>query len=195
MADRQLIGDALEWFFEKTSHVQHLSEGCLYRWAVHPHKGRSMVFSDGTMVRRGDPVIELHLDNQQTRRIYEEAGGSDRAFALAYLHAGRSGMHEAAELVDRDLPQVVAVFANTPRRFAGIAERFGYETRELDSSLRSRAIGRIQAGALRRFDPEGFAKIAAGSPELVPVEIWMSRATLLRRHLSPGGLGNGGAVR
>lgn len=178
------VGRALEWLFERVAHVHYLSEGSLYRYAVHPHKGGAVTFEGGAAVRRGDAVLELHLDNEITRRIAQESGGTGRRFAAAFLRAGRAGLAEVARLVDTELPEVRAVFANTPRRFVRIAQGLGYEIRELDSALSARVIGRMQRGVLKRFDPDAHARIPSGSPELIPVEAWMSRELLLERYLT-----------
>lgn len=184
MACDHPLGRALEWAFEKLGHVEHLSEGALFRYALHSYGGRqARTLADGTVVSPADTVMELHLDNDRVREVYEGAGGGRRA-ALALVHAIRAGMSEVADLLSADgapAATASAVFAKTPRRLAEVASRLGFEVRELEPTWRNRVIARIQRGVLKRYDPDGLRRLGADSPELFPVEIWMSRDAALAR--------------
>lgn len=176
------VGRVLEWLFARLAGVRPVSDGAIFRYAVHAHRGTRTVLADGTVVEHGDMVLELHLDNARVREIANGAGNERRA-ALELLHASRRGMEEVAALARLEAnAEVKALFANTPRRFTDITSRLGFEQRALAPTMRTRAIARLQRGALRRYDEAGMARVGAASPDLVPVELWMSRAVLAERH-------------
>ena len=183
MPNDRAIDRFLEWAFEKLERIEHLYPGSLYRYQARVHRGPERRLSDGTVVRRKDHVVELHLDNDRVRELMEETGGG-RRFAARFLHAGKEGLSEVARrAAEGSIAEFVAITANTPGRFAPVARSLGYDLVELPRSLRYLTIAHIQRGVLKRYDPDSYARIPADSPELFPVEVWMSTEALLARYL------------
>lgn len=183
MPNDRAIDRFLDWLFERLERIEHLYPGSVYRYQPRAHRGAEVRLSDGRVVRPKDPVVELHLDNDRVRELMEETGGG-RRFAARFLHAGKEGLSEVARrAAEGSIADFVAITANTPGRFAAVARSLGYDLVELPPTLRYRMIARIQRGVLKRYDPESYARIPADSPELFPVEVWMSREALLARYL------------
>ena len=76
----------------------------------------------------------------------------------------------------------MAVFANTPARFAGIAKAQGFEVRELPRTFSNKVIARMQSNVLKRYDEEGYERLQDDPDKLFPVQVWMSRTALLERY-------------
>jgi hypothetical protein len=183
MPNDRAIDRFLEWLFERVEGVQHLYPGSLYRYQPRVHRGPEVTLSEGLVVRTKDPVVELHLDNDRVRELMEETGGG-RRFAARFLHAGKEGLSEVARrAAEGSIADFVAITANTPGRFAPVARSLGYDLVELPRTRKYRTIAWIQRGVLKRYDPDSYARIPADSPELFPVEVWMSKEALLARYL------------
>jgi hypothetical protein len=182
--EKNIAGRLVEWLFVRLGDVRHISDDSVFRYSTLVHRGAPVELADGQAILPGQTLVELHLDNDRMAELREESGGG-RRFAVAVVHGVRRSMSQVASLVE-DMPDVAGLFANTPRRLAPVAVGEGFEMRERPEGLSTRVIGRLQRGALRDYDPQTYERLPAGSRELVPVEIWMSRASLLARHLDRG---------
>lgn len=183
MPNDRAIDRFVEWAFERLERIEHLYPGSVYRYQARVHRGPEVRLSDGVVVHPKDPVVEIHLDNDRVRGLMEETGGG-RRFAARFLHAGKEGLSEVARrAAEGSIADFVAITANTPGRFAPVARSLGYDLVELPRTFKYRTIARIQRGVLKRYDPDSYARIPADSPELFPMEVWMSRDALLGRYL------------
>lgn len=150
--------------------------------ACHRHRGAAVVLPDGTTVRRGDRVAEIHFWNRRiARRVLPDAVRGTWAFAADFRHDLRA----LARALDEGAlgPPVVAVFGVSPLALAG--RRFGFAVRPLPAGPRRRLLGAWQ-GFLRRT----FAPRAAARPHPAPAtEVWISVAELQRRYGATAGQG------
>jgi hypothetical protein len=143
------------------------------------YAGRPITLPDGTRIERGALVAELHFNNQLVSAAAQEAG----PFELTRMIADDMG--------------ALARWATEPggamaRAVIGVtllgraAPRLGFTPRERPVTLHARLERFFMQGLLAIYNPQGVSRLAVGATYAgYPVEIWMSRAALLRRY-SPG---------
>ncbi len=180
--------DAYEWAFEKVFRLQRVSASpqCVLRIGPRTHRGPQERLEDGTVVRPGERIAELHLDNRAIRRL-RQPGDTDHRHARAF---GRAMIHSLREL---------AVLAQTHPRYSQVPAFFGtslfydraailgFETREIEWRGWRRALGWYLRGLLGRMHPGGKGRLRAAPRRRQVGIVWMSRARLLERYGSASG--------
>jgi hypothetical protein len=153
--------------------------------ACHRHHGAAVRLPDGTTVRRGDRVAEIHFWNRRIARRTLPGGVRGTWQFVADFRHDLGALARA--LQDGVLgPPVVAVCGVSPLALA--APRFGFTVRPLRPGLRRRLLTAWQ-GLLRRT----FAPRAAAPPHRVETtELWLSMADLLRLYADPSPKRDGG---
>lgn len=152
---------------------------------------RSVVLSDGTPVRHGDPLIELHWTNERLPRIPEH--GPDLGWATAMRRGIETSLRALARYLvshERDCG-AAAIHASMvfgTRLGSGQvdrwARRIGFELIErepaatLGTHLRGIGDGLLLLGLTWAFNPGGLKHKPFFRDRY---EIWISRATLLDR--------------
>jgi len=151
----------------------------------------SVVLSDGTSVRPGDPILNLHLWNEQILPIPHD--GATVAWARQLHRAIDTSLRDLAEWLTQrpDLDDIIALRADMRlgtteqiRQLARIAARYGFEAaanRNIET-----------AGAIRRLGESFFLflLILATNPEALRSDIfwrdhalvYLSRGALERRY-------------
>ena len=121
--------------YEFTAH-----RDCLFR-AERCLAEETLLLADGARVRRGDPLLRIHLWNEQVPVMRQD--GPTIAWARRASRAVETSLRELARYVSqcRDLDEVVAVCADmrlaTPKQSAQLARivsRYGFEA-EKDSRV------------------------------------------------------------
>jgi len=145
--------------------------------ACHRHHGAPVQLPDGTAVRRGEMVAEIHFWNRRlAAREHGAAGGITWRFARDF----RADLGALARALEGGQLHgaVVAVYGASP--LAPAAARFGFFIRPLPPGLRRSLLTAWQQGVRRAFRPRALPPdVGAASAEL-----WMSRAELRRRYVS-----------
>ena len=72
----------LLWEAIWTPHLRPLRDGGLIRYSLGRHHGPQVDLQDGATVRRGDRLVELHLDNRTLLRL--ATGGFDPKYFLYF---------------------------------------------------------------------------------------------------------------
>jgi MFS family permease len=146
------------------------------------YHGRPITLPDGTPVRRGDRIVELHLLNATVPQVASSAS----AFALVREMAADLG----ALATWSHMPD----FPGDARALYGLtllgraAGRLGFTVRERPRTLMARLDRLFMTGLLALYSPEGLARLRRGTTYgSFPMEVWMSRAELVRRYGAPGG--------
>ncbi|HCW52121.1 MAG TPA: hypothetical protein DGR79_08715 [Clostridiales bacterium] len=169
---------------------------CILRLSV-GRCGRDLVLSDGTTVRRGEPVGDLHLWNERVPSM--PPGGPDLAWGLAFGRRMRRSLALLARAVEDDpkLRRLKAFRAAgsvmgsaLPRAVAALAARLGFDVVEPEGPRgpwprfvefweNAYALALVWA-----FNPPSFeAKALMG---LRRVQLWISRDRLIDTHAGPG---------
>lgn len=144
------------------------------------YRGRPITLPDGTQVAQGDWVINLHFDNHRLSAAARTASlwrlarmiGEDMG-ALARWVATPGEMAQARALVGVTL-------------MGRAAPRLGFTVRERPITLHAQFERFFMQGLMAIYNPEGVRRLERGTTYAgYPVEVWMSRAKLLRRYGSP----------
>ena len=144
------------------------------RWS-----GPAVELAGGTVVRHGDWVGEIHLNNPRFARVWEESGGSPAA-AVARLSAEirRALRSLAGEVQAGRLPVAPVAFFGKTLIDRGLA-RMGFEVRELPNTPGHRWLARYARWLLSVYHPAGLAH-AAGKHGLRCA--WLTVDELVRRY-------------
>lgn len=140
-----------------------------------PYRGESMELPDGTEIRSGMVVGELHCNNQALLDLGRERGNPYRA--------AREDLRCLARWISRpgfDI-NVQAFFGVT--LIARAAARLGFSVRARPPTLRRRLDRMFMTGLLVLYTPDGLSRVERGSTvRSYPREVWLSRRELLRRY-------------
>jgi hypothetical protein len=144
------------------------------------YRGPSVRLRDGTVVERGDEVLELHLNNARLSRL---AATRPRGHWDA-LHAAKT---DAADLMSRlaagEFPGVKALHGVT---LFGLAARWaGFEVRETAPGLGQRLQHLFLRGLARIYEPGPAPQRRPTNPGPAPCEVWWAPATN-RPAVAPG---------
>lgn len=103
---------------------------CILRLAL-SRNHRERMLSDGTVVRAGDLVVELHFWNEHIPRMGRE--GPDLAWGLTFYRRLRHSLQELARYVEQTpaLQNVVAFYGETSIAFDIHGQRYGEVLRRL----------------------------------------------------------------
>lgn len=151
--------------------------GPILRIRTTRYRGAPFVLADGTAIRRGDLIGEIHLNNERVAALHD--GG--RRVGLAVRRAFHASLVALAERTQNN-PRCRAVQAFTAATiFYSGTNRLGFEVRSSPRRLLSRIIGAFQRRLLAHFHPLGRRR--PGRRRLAEArQIWISRDALLRRY-------------
>jgi hypothetical protein len=140
------------------------------------YHGEPVVLPDGTPIRPGDRVIEIHTNNL----LVLDAVRSSRWRILPAMAGDLRAL--AAWVTQPDFaPDVQAIYAVTV--LGRGAAWLGFHLRDRPPGPRARLDRLFMAGLLAIYTSEGFERLSHGKTfGPYPQEIWMSRAELLRRY-------------
>ena len=154
--------------------VRPVRSGAVLQFGISPYRGQTTRLSDGTLVRRGDRILHLHLDNMVVAGRGE--GGSYNPWQLIDL-AGRD-LDVLAELVaSGGLGDVRAIRGVTV--LARAAARLGFEVRPLPRNLRWTLVRDLSALVIATYHRAGAKELDRGLAW--PGEVWLSSRALQRR--------------
>jgi hypothetical protein len=139
-------------------------------------RGRPIELPDGTHVRRGDRIIEVHLNNRTITRV-----ASVGPFGLLRMMA--EDLRALAAWVEEPIApaDIRALYAVTLLSRAG--PRLGFTLRERPVNLHNWLERFFMQGLLVLYNLQGVQRLLQGSTYGgYPQEIWMSRGELTRRY-------------
>jgi hypothetical protein len=168
--------DWLEDWFERRYAIRPVGGGgYIIRLGLVRHRGTALVFQDGTVVRRGDLVGEIHVDNRRAAALHEgrNAGLRYRREVFRALPA------LAQDLRTRPEYQPIKVVGG-PSLFWEEATLAGFEHRPLPAFSRW-WLAWWERFVLARHHPKGRARLAEGNRTELR-QIWMTRRALLERY-------------
>jgi len=170
------LSDRLEEWFDRRYHIRPIGGGgYIIRLGLIRYRGRTLIFKDGTVVRRGALVGEVHVDNRLAASLHEGGKG-----ALRYRReVFRALPVLAGELRARPEYREIEMVGG-PSLFWDEARLVGFEHWPIS------AFGRWWLAAwerflLARYHPAGRRRLAQGNRREIR-QIWMTRATLLERY-------------
>jgi hypothetical protein len=160
-------------------HIRPVQAQAMLRFSVTRHRGKGLVLKDGTEIVWGDPIIELHFDN---RRLVElTRTGTSPWPLIQIIRADLAAL--ATRLSSEGHDEIKALHGVT--LFAPAGVRLGFEVHPLPRTWRLALERFFMAGLVILYNPAGW-RAAGPHAARWPGELWMSRATLMRRYGSGG---------
>lgn len=154
-------------------------------------RARPITLPDGTRIVHGDRVAEVHINNRVMASVLRDHGSPLRALPmlaadLRALAAWASASPDVASAPDGHAPPVFPPEVRALYAFTLLgrgAPRLGFTLRERPPTIHTRLDRFFMTGLLVMYNSAGLERLARGGTNaLEPVEIWMSRAELLRRY-------------
>jgi hypothetical protein len=156
-------------------HVRPLGDRGVLGVEVRRHRGMTIRLADGTEVRSGDGVVELHLAN---RRVAPDAG-SEGWSPFRVIQSVRGDVDILARLVAAGtLGPIRSVHAVS--LIAPALARLGFEVTPLEPSLGARLLHFYLVGLLAVYHPEGWRAAERARTRSWPSEAWLSTAALAK---------------
>ncbi|HEY7850626.1 MAG TPA: PucC family protein, partial [Ktedonobacterales bacterium] len=141
------------------------------------YRGQSITLPDGTQVRPGAPIAELHFDNQRMSAAARTSG----AFQLIRMIAEDMGALAAWASEPGPVARSEALTGTT--LIGRAAPRLGFTTRERPVTIKTRLDRFFMEGLMAIYNPDGLRRLRRGTTYTTyPKEVWMSRGELLRRY-------------
>jgi hypothetical protein len=144
------------------------------------YKGPIRILNDGSEVRTGDTIIELHLNNdwfKRRRKLNLRASQSPREFLGCFAQ----DLHFLAQQITSGMfGNITALHGSTLLDVA--ARRLGFQVDEIPDSLWKKGGRFYMAGLMQVYHLRGdkLSRIREKSWELK--EVWLSRAALLTKY-------------
>jgi hypothetical protein len=136
------------------------------------HRGRTLTLRDGTLVRPGDLVGEVHLDNARTHEI-GAPGWQAKGLQLAW-----DDLRALAAWADAQTPDRRPVAYHGETVLAALARRVGFEVHELPADAVHRLRAWYLRGLLARWAASGRNRLAHGRGGLRVRAAWLSDSRL-----------------
>ncbi len=160
--------------------------GPVLRLKVRPSR-RDVRLMDGTVVRRGDLIGVIHLDNERVVSLRAEGRGSE-AIGFEFRRQFLASLRELATLSDLGPLAGVRAFTATTILHHALG-RLGFEPAR-GGSRESALIGAYQRALLASLRPAGRARLDA-SIRRHARQLWVSREALLARFRGREGAARG----
>jgi hypothetical protein len=155
-------------------------DSSIIRFSLHHYKGLTRVLNDGSEVKTGDTIIELHLNNtwfKRRRNLNLSASQSPREF-LGYL---AQDFHLLAQQIASGMfGDIAALHGITLLHVA--ARRLGFQIDELPDNLWKKGARFYMAGLMQVYHLRGEEVSGLREKTWELKEIWLSRAALLARY-------------
>jgi hypothetical protein len=154
-------------------------------FSLRRYKGPTKALDDGSEVKTGDTIIELHLNNvwfRRRRNLNLSASQSPREFLGCFAQ----DLHVLAEQVaSRMFGNVTALHGITLLHVA--ARRLGFQIDELPDSLWKKGAQFYMVGLMQVYHLRGDEVSGLRDKRWELKEIWLSRAGLLGKYGSKRG--------
>jgi hypothetical protein len=152
----------------------------IIRFSLRQYRGLNRLLKDGSEVKAGDTIVELHLNNhwfKRRRNLNLNASQSPREFLGCFGHDLRT---LAQQISGGAFGDVAALHGITLLHIA--ARRLGFQVDELPDSLWKKGARFYMAGLMQVYHLRGDDASGLGEKSWEPKEIWLSRGALLGRY-------------
>jgi YkoP-like protein len=165
-----------ERFTNWRARVRPVNPESFLSYAPSHYGGKERTLGDGTVLHKGDRIIELHFNNAFiTRMIVDGRFTPWRALRLA----ARDIEVLQRRVVAGDLGDVRALHAIT--LFASTGTRIGMEVRPLPHSPYWGLVRYFMVGLIALHHPDGWKHASRSRESMWPGELWLGIETMRRR--------------
>lgn len=173
--------DLREWGYGKLHHLQDV--GSILRVGLGRYRGSPFTFLDGTVIRNGDLIGELHFHNRRISDFHVQRSNPGFRFVTEFE---RSLCGLASLAVTDPKYRGVKAWGGTGWWKPSWAKRVGFEPIEVSSSIRRFWLALDLRAILRHY--------GGGLPKrsIIPMDFWISTQELLRRYGVSNGLSSHG---
>jgi hypothetical protein len=153
----------------------------IFRFSLRHYRGVTRVLDDGSEVKAGDTIMELHLNNEWfkgRRKLNLSASESPREF----LGCLARDLHFLAQQVAGGTfgSNITALHGSTILHVA--ARRLGFQVDELPDSLWKKGAHFYMAGLMQVYHLRGDEVSGLREKPWELKEVWLSRAALLSKY-------------
>jgi hypothetical protein len=165
--------------------IQHIrplkaDDSGIMRFNLRRYKGPVKVLNDGSEVKTGDMIIELHLNNawfKGRRKLNLKVPQAPREFLGCFAQ----DLHFLAQQVAGGMfGNITALHGSTILHVA--ARRLGFQVEELPDSLWKKGARFYMAGLMQVYHLRGDEVSGLREKPWELKEVWLSRATLLTKY-------------
>jgi hypothetical protein len=155
-------------------------DSSIIRFDLRHYKGPTRVLNDGSEVKTGDTIIELHLNNDwfKKRRNLNLSASQSAREVLGCL---TQDLHVLAEQVASDRFGNITALHGTTILHVG-ARRLGFQIDELPDSLWKKGAYFYMAGLMQVYHLRGDQLSEPREKPWKLMEVWLSRAALSTRY-------------
>lgn len=145
------------------------------------YKRRPITLGDGSKVKAGDKIIELHLNSAWFRQRRKLSLVASRLQWQAKHCFARDLGYIAEQMVNGMLDSDITALHGVTLLHTG-TRRLGFQVMPLPTTLWKKLVQFHLTGLMQIHHPLGKERLKAMSKPLEVKEIWLSRAELLRRY-------------
>jgi len=159
---------------------EYTLEAGMCKVMVKKHSGDDIVCEDGTRIRKGDRVGELHLNNRMVLELTRQAGPNRAALRTARL--ARDSLQRISEEweIRPEMAEMKALVGVTLLH-RGLTHGLGFEQRRLPSRRFEWLCSFYLKLLLRFMHPDGTERIGRSKEKLTPLLLVCSRDNLRNR--------------
>lgn len=153
-------------------------ERTLFRVRKRRYYGHPLPLSEQEWLRRGDPIVELHLNNDMFAQVMHEARSTVQLAAMLIRRMGRSLPELSRYLAENPRYRDVKAVYGITLMYRG-ADPFGFSVAPLPRRLWTRLLTAYLRLYLSVVHPDGRQRLMLGREKLAPKRVYMSMAKLL----------------
>jgi hypothetical protein len=177
-----ILWRAADRFLRMVEHIRPLraDDSGIVRFSLRRYRGPTRGLNDGSEVKTGDTILELHLNNAwftRRRNLNLKASQSAREFLGCFAE---DLCFIAEQMVSGRFGNVTALHGITLLDVA--ARRLGFQVDELPDGLWKKGARFYMAGLMQVYHLRGDDALSLGEKSWEPKEVWLSRASLLGKH-------------
>lgn len=173
-----MIKKILKFIIRIMDYIFHKKEKCVllpycendyFFISIHSYNGQEKYLEDGTVIKSGDKIIEIHMNNQKSKEF------SEIKAILKSMKQMLPAMAKTLYLDDR-FKEAKAVYGNT--LLYSIAVKYGFEVKDIEQKDNNK-FANIWENIIKYAYSDSGKKMQNKQPK----EIWFSKDALIKRWL------------
>ena len=187
-----VLWDFWERCFAKIAGVKPITTkmDSVFKLAVRKYRGKSLTLPDGTVLKTGDLLGELHFDNDLLLKISTQSKNPEK-IGISLLRQVKNSLPDLAKTLQTDpaYRQIKAVYGIT-MIYRG-ANFLGFGIYDLYPAFFKIITTYYQRWLMIIFHPQGFSHLFKHRSKMIPKMLVISKNDLLRRYSAADNSGSG----